>query len=217
MQTFYNLEQPKQEQIINGAMAVFATHGYHKSSMSEIARRSEVSKATLFYHFKTKLDLYLFLLDTATSEIGEALNNQLIDETNDFFEVLRFSTEYKMRALQKRPSLMRFLTKFYFEEAPELAAKKAEQIANSDNMRERLVFEDLDVSKFKETVDPAQVMDMLLKWTEGYIAILERSAESMDDQQIADFYEKLINDFLQLIEMLETNFYKPEYLSKERT
>lgn len=212
MKTFENLELDKQDQIINGAMTVFAAHGYNKASMSEIAKQANVSKPTLFYHFGTKLELYLYILDTAFNEITEALDIDSIYSQKDFFECIKVSTEHKMLALRKRPSLMKYLTKFYFETAPEIEERKLEYINNSTNLRNKLVFEDLNTSKFKETVDPQMVMDMLLKWTEGYIALLEKTTANATEEQIGEFYDKMIEEFLALIEMLRINFYKPEYV-----
>lgn len=215
METFKNLDIEKQEQIINAAMYVFAKNGYRKAYMSEIATRAEVSKPTLFYHFGTKIDLYFFLLDTAFDEITESVDIDEIYHTNDFFECLRVSTEHKMRALRKRPSLMKFLTKFYFELEPEVEARKQAYLQRSAKIRDKLVFEDLDVSKFKSTVDPKLVMDMLLKWTEGYMAQADKVPTEMDDNQISQFYEQMITEFLEMIEMLRINFYQPQYLNME--
>lgn len=215
MQTFNNLELIKQDQIINAAMYVFAKNGYRKAYMSEIATRAEVSKPTLFYHFGTKFNLYFYILDIAYDEIAKSLDIEEIYNNNDFFDCLQVSTEHKMNALRKRPSLMKFLTKFYFETEPEIEERKSKYIEQSTTMRDRLIFDDLDVSKFKDTVDPKMVMDMLLKWSEGYIAQLEKVSIDMTDQQISQFYEQMINEFLALIEMLRINFYQPQYLNME--
>lgn len=212
MSTFENLEIEKQDQIINGAMHVFAMHGYKKAYMSDIAEHAKVSKPTLFYHFGTKLDLYFYILDTAYREIVESLDISDIYAEKDFFECLKVSTEHKMSALRKRPSLMKFLTKFNFEEAVEISERKNQYLAKSEQLRGKLVFEELDVSKFKDTVDPKMVMDMLLKWNEGYISIVEKTMVNSSDEELSAFYDQMINEFLQLIEMLKANFYLPECL-----
>lgn len=212
LSTFKNLDITKQDKIINAAMYVFATHGYKKSYMSEIAKRAEISKPTLFYHFGTKLELYTYLLDIATSEIIQSIDNQEVINERDFFECLKVSSSLKMKALARRPSLMKFLTKFYFETEDCVVALQEEYLKQSEKMRSKLLFDDLDVSKFKPSVKPQLVMDMLLKWTEGYIAILEKSTIHSSDEDIAHFYDKMIEEFLELIEMLRLNFYEQEYL-----
>lgn len=50
--------EAKRQQILNGAMAVFAAHGFEGASMSAIAREAGVSKGTLYNYFTNKSDLF---------------------------------------------------------------------------------------------------------------------------------------------------------------
>jgi AcrR family transcriptional regulator len=45
------------------ALELFAEHGYEKTSLREIAERLDVSKAALYYHFKTKEDIVVSLFE----------------------------------------------------------------------------------------------------------------------------------------------------------
>jgi len=44
-------------------MHLFANRGFHETSMSEVAREARVSKALIFWHFKTKEELFLAVLN----------------------------------------------------------------------------------------------------------------------------------------------------------
>lgn len=44
-------------------MQLFANRGFHETSMSEVAREARVSKALIFWHFKTKEELFLAVLN----------------------------------------------------------------------------------------------------------------------------------------------------------
>jgi AcrR family transcriptional regulator len=44
-------------------MQLFAGRGFHETSMSEVARQARVSKALIFWHFKTKEELFLAVLN----------------------------------------------------------------------------------------------------------------------------------------------------------
>ncbi len=44
-------------------MQLFANRGFHETSMSEVAREAKVSKALIFWHFKTKEELFLAVLN----------------------------------------------------------------------------------------------------------------------------------------------------------
>jgi AcrR family transcriptional regulator len=51
------------------ALELFAEHGYEKTSLREIAERLGVTKAALYYHFKSKEDIVHSLTDDHFAEI----------------------------------------------------------------------------------------------------------------------------------------------------
>jgi AcrR family transcriptional regulator len=51
-------DSAKRRQIIEGARAVFLTHGFDAASMGEIARVAGVSKGTLYVYFENKQELF---------------------------------------------------------------------------------------------------------------------------------------------------------------
>lgn len=65
----------KRETILEAALDLFATRGYDRTSVREIARRAGLSQAGLLHHFSTKEELFLEVLrhrdgrgDTAAGE-----------------------------------------------------------------------------------------------------------------------------------------------------
>lgn len=53
----------RRAQLLNAALEVFTTAGYHAAAMDEIADHASVSKPVLYQHFPSKLELYLAVLD----------------------------------------------------------------------------------------------------------------------------------------------------------
>lgn len=62
---FYALPEEKRQRILNAGYFVFSQNSYKKSSMNEIATQAQISKSLLFFYFRNKQELYLFLWDTA--------------------------------------------------------------------------------------------------------------------------------------------------------
>ncbi len=212
MEKFKNLSIDKQEYIINKAMQVFADNGYKKAYMSEIASQCELSKAMLFYYFGNKLKLYLYLVDYAYDKVLQSIvsDNESIDL--DFFNYLLHVTNQKLIVLRTCPHLMRFLTTYYYESIPEIEAKKIEYANSMANAKHYIGYNDLDVSKFKSSVDPKLVFDMIKKWTEGYLSELEKPASDLTNEAIVLAYTEMGDELAALIAMLRTNFYDEQYL-----
>jgi AcrR family transcriptional regulator len=55
--------QDSRDEILKAGIRLFATRGFHETSMSEVAREAKVSKALIFWHFKTKEELFLAVLN----------------------------------------------------------------------------------------------------------------------------------------------------------
>ncbi len=65
--------EQRYQTILRASEALFASEGYHKTSMERIADSAEVSVGTVYFYFKNKEDLLIQLLD----EIGFELRNLL--------------------------------------------------------------------------------------------------------------------------------------------
>src|SRR5208282_2748215 len=55
--------QDSRDEILKAAMQLFANRGFHETSMSEVAHEARVSKALIFWHFKTKEELFVAVLN----------------------------------------------------------------------------------------------------------------------------------------------------------
>jgi len=100
------------------ALTLFAEQGYEKTSLREIAERLEVTKAALYYHFKTKEDILSSIAEDLARPIrdliawGEAQPRSL--ETKQellrrYSEILWQSTDL-FRFIQENQATVRELT-----------------------------------------------------------------------------------------------------------
>ncbi|MFB0628256.1 TetR/AcrR family transcriptional regulator [Streptomyces sp. AB3(2024)] len=61
------------QRIQDVALELFAEQGYEKTSLREIAERLDVTKAALYYHFKTKEDIIISVFEDSTRPIDELI------------------------------------------------------------------------------------------------------------------------------------------------
>jgi len=61
------------EKVLRAAIRVFSKKGYDGASMREIAAAARLTKPMIYYHFKNKKDLYLYLLETHIGTLYEGL------------------------------------------------------------------------------------------------------------------------------------------------
>lgn len=69
----------RRSQLLHCARDLFATQGYHQTSMNDIAKVAGVTKPVLYQHFASKRELYRELLD----DVGQALQDTIAKATAD--------------------------------------------------------------------------------------------------------------------------------------
>ncbi len=209
---FHALDEIKQNEIINAGLFVFGNSGYKKAYISEIAECAGISKSMVFYYFGSKKELYLYLLEVVFHEIADPFDRGEIFVEKDFFKRIIWATEIKTKPLKKRPRILKFLTSFYFDTDPEIQEEKAEYMKRSQAMQSRFGLEDIDYSKFKDSVDVKLLMKIILRWTEGYISVLQNLEIYKTVEEMEKFFDDMLIEFYETFEMMRQNFYKQEYL-----
>ena len=64
---------PAQQRFLDAALALFAEHGFEGTSLQMIADRLEVTKAALYYHFRTKDELLGAIVGPAFADLERLL------------------------------------------------------------------------------------------------------------------------------------------------
>lgn len=67
----------KREKILKSAARLFAKNGYEKVSMEEIAAKLKLNKATLYYYFKSKDEIFFTIQMQAIGQANDALEKVL--------------------------------------------------------------------------------------------------------------------------------------------
>ncbi|BCK00321.1 TetR/AcrR family transcriptional regulator [Anaerocolumna chitinilytica] len=200
MEKFENLPDEKQNTIIDAALKIFATNGYKKASISDIATKAGISKAMVFHYFGTKKELYLYLIRLCYSIITNEINENFNRNITDFFERITLASDIKIAAMKKHTAILAFLTSIYFETDEEVRKDIEVMLAEGEEFRNHLALDDLDTSKFKENIDVNLVMKMLVWMAEGFSNDLNLKGEFDLDTMCKEFYKCL--------DLLKENLYK---------
>lgn len=100
--------QMRKDRILEGALSVFKTKGLDGATMDEIALGSGFGKATLYYYFKSKEDVFSAILEDGWKKIWDSIE-PVFGETNSprktFVNLLIKIAEYA----KDRPGLFEFL------------------------------------------------------------------------------------------------------------
>lgn len=98
----------RKKQIIQSAIRVFSQKGYHKATLSEIAKGAKISKATLYIYVKNKQDLLLLIADEATNVMIENIY-KAIEKISQPLKKLQRIIEIQFEIISKYRDLARVL------------------------------------------------------------------------------------------------------------
>ncbi|GAB4107727.1 hypothetical protein GCM10028791_01740 [Echinicola sediminis] len=92
--------QKKEKEILEAAIGLFSSKGFHSTKMDEVAKKAKMSKGLIYFYYKNKEDLYMAVTKKAFEELkevfretqktkgksGSELINILIEKHIDFTE-----------------------------------------------------------------------------------------------------------------------------------
>jgi AcrR family transcriptional regulator len=202
MNHFKRIPEEKQKLVLNAAIGVFATNGYRKSSINDIALSAGISKSMVFHYFGNKKALYLFLVEFCS----DLLSNEMMANSriSDFFDRIKRAIDVKLSIMSKYPSILLFLSSVYSENDGAVKNEINHFLQKNRALSNQTAMAGIDVFKFKPDIDINLVFKILQYFTEGYLS----KATVNDDADIMS----LIKELDECIDLLKNNMYKESCL-----
>jgi AcrR family transcriptional regulator len=162
-------QQDTRERLVQTAIALFATRGYHNTSMADIARESGYTKAAVRYYFSSKEDLgyaaidewmRLFVEQAAGSRLQtkEHPIDRLVKMLDDFPTALRLET-----IGSSAPGLGHGMAAAH----PGFRKRLGEALAVIVEAIERVVRKGVADGQIAASVDPSQLAHMIATVSAG--------------------------------------------------
>jgi AcrR family transcriptional regulator len=130
-ETFFNLPEEKRKAILDIAIEEFAGKVYKDVSMTEIARRAEIAKGSLYQYFEDKRELYFYLLHLAGEEKKAFLSAKTPpDPGMSLFDYLRWLMKEGASFELSNPGLAQVAYRGLFSDRP-FGDEPTQQILNS--------------------------------------------------------------------------------------
>ena len=119
---FFELPPEKRQRIIDSGYRVFSADSYKKSPVGDIAAGAGISKSLLFFYFRNKMELYLFLWDECAKTTVEYLTRYKCYDGEDLFEMMDRGMKAKLHLIREHPEMAQFAVKAFYEKDPEISA-----------------------------------------------------------------------------------------------
>jgi len=97
--------------LLQAALKVFASNGYHGSSVADIAKEANVSKALFYHYFESKNDLLVIFAKKRLEEWSPLIEN--LETIEDPKKRIAFLIEFVLSELETRSDWVKFLYMLY--------------------------------------------------------------------------------------------------------
>ncbi len=110
---FHTPMNDKKDRIYQAAIEVFAHHGFENTTVDEIAQKAKIAKGTIYYHFKSKDDIFLGIIQQGIKKFSDLLS-KTVKKSSDPVEQLSHIIICSYDFFEKYQKFMRvLLTEFW--------------------------------------------------------------------------------------------------------
>jgi TetR/AcrR family transcriptional regulator len=187
----------KKDAILDAALDLFATYSFHGASLDKIAERAGISKANLLYHFVSKEDLYIAVMQRTLSIWLDPLST--IEETHDPIEAISNYIRIKMRYSRDFPQASRLFCLEITQGASLLMSELKGSLRTLVEEKTKVIQSWIDSGRLAP-VDPYHLIFSLWAITQHYadfsVQIDAIVGQSLDD---AAFMEAAVDNVIRLV------------------
>jgi len=205
---FEELPAERRQQILSACIEEFAAHGYRGASTERMAEAAGISKGLLFYHFKNKKNLYLYIVDHAARIMSDKLSEKLTDVEGDFFDRLIQTGFMKLRLGWEEPELYRILLDSYIHTPPDVREEIKTRYGAILGDARRSYYKDLDPALLKEGVDPKMAVEALMLLIEGLYQRKLPLFQQMNPEEVLKEIERMQDEACEYIRLFKTGICK---------
>lgn len=195
------------EQILDACLAVFARHGYEKTSTVMLAEAAGISRSLIFHHFKSKKDLYLSLLDRSFEKGSIAIDVDNMLEQRDFFEVKEKMSNIKFNYYRKNPELYKVVMEAFYNTPEELKIEVNEKYGKLIDKRNEIMEQLFEKVPLRKGVDRKQAFE-IIKITLDYFENKYLS-DLVEDKDLNEaYFQNFIEERNQFFDMIRYGIQK---------
>lgn len=185
--------------ILVAAKAEFAQYGFEGARMQRVADRAGLPKPNIHYHFKSKQQLYLAVLERIIESWNLAFDQ--VSETSDPAEALEAFIRQKLKQAQQDPTASRLFANEMIQGAPNLKHYLNTSMRSWVQDRALVIKQWIRAGKIRD-VDPERLIFLIWSATQHYadfqvqaLCLLNRA--EFDDNVLTETADFLVTFILQ--------------------
>jgi len=211
-EAFKKLPEEKQEHILKVCIEEFANNGYDHTSTDVLTSKAGISKGILFHYFKSKKNLYVYIVKKITDELIKIMLEEADKITSkDFFERIKIMTILKQKLAVLYPKESELVIKTFAN--PPIKLQKeineiyVEMLNFSQGIFDKYLFSYMNAEDLKLGVSKEKAIEFSFILLEGYSNKLMLKYKGQETDLLNQL-ESILKELDEYIEIIKYGIYK---------
>lgn len=189
-------QKDTRSKILDAAEQMFAKHGYEQTTLDQVAESAGMTKGAIYWHFSSKSELFLALVERSLQQLSERLPHQsqiIFDYTNPIEALNRiFEHEFRTYLEEKKEKPMIFFEFISQRRDPNVSKKLNTVFSKLHNDTSKLL-EQLQIkNQFTSNVSPESLSIILHALMNGVVLMSIVSPKSVPFETISSDLAKVL-------------------------
>jgi TetR/AcrR family transcriptional repressor of nem operon len=191
------VQSSNRKHVIEVAAQMFLSGGYVYTSMDDVMRESQVSKSNIYYHFKSKEDLLLSVVEYWIT-LYEAVLFALLSQNERKAEerIISFLDSLTQGIAQRDCQGACPFISLYLQSpgnADQVKSKISRFIVELQMMIEKLFRQGIQEREFRENVEPEKAACLFIALIEGSLVLAETNRDVSIIKKNAQFFCEMLH------------------------
>lgn len=204
-ETFFNLENKKQEKVMRAAINEFLEKGFERGNIGNVAKKAGVAKGSMYQYFENKKELFSFSVKWATDFVSGRYSKYEAerDKTINIFDFLYEASRANWIQLKEEREIGIFIQDVFFGKYNSVVDESIDYIIEVSNMYTlKLIREGKENGFVRKDIDDNIILTVMtgasIKFKED---LMKRIRDKGSDIMDSDFesYDKEIKALLELL------------------
>ena len=187
--------------LLKTALSVFSAKGYAAATLDDVARAANVTRGAIYWHFKSKADLYNSLIQEFSAR-GAAVVQQAVEEGGTLIAILRrvFIRQCALIEEDKEARAVMELALFKTGLNPELQTGRRKQVEAGNALLEGLtgaMQRGIAQGVLRNDLEPADMARAFLAFENGIIQLWLTTPRSFSLKQSVESFADILMGGLQ--------------------
>ncbi len=210
LQLFEKLPIIEREQILFACLDEFGRSGYEQASTNRMVEKAGIPKGTLFFYFRSKQELFLYLVDYCVQRYIEYFEKESVHLPDDLFERLFFIGQTKIRFSLAEPRIYQMFFKAFTQFPSELKEPLLERTRRYAEVSTQLMQMNVDPSKFRKDIAVQEIMELVGFLQEGLLRKYQTYIKEHSAEDVLAMMDLITHEFERNIRLIKFGVYQDQ-------